>query len=332
MLRERGVFVEKRLGINITEALYKNAHGNSLWPKNDVQHENAPSSSNINNVNNCKNHRQDRSDRNKDESAEIDMVVSTKGVHDQTTQKLTIDNLSNTPKMYKTYYNYEDCYAGSANNNFDRKYIMFKNRWNQLKLKEDEQPEAFSIMLTGFAEVFYYDDPHGRNSSLKEMSFLFKSRFEIPERTRALVRGWESLTLQTILSTDPLNKLIDWLEIMISRLNDVRSWLPPDYQGAVIYQNKLLNAVRDIDTCKLAYQKPAKTVQGVIANLHASLATEMRTSILQLSKTSSTPVDSSIHYVDRKFVRSFKLPGDKLKGKNLSRLQETRLLADESLD
>jgi len=55
--------------------------------------------------------------------------------------------------------------------------------------------------------------------------------------------------------------------------------------------NKLLNAVKDVESCKLAYFKPAKTISGLISDLHASLAAAL------------PPVrpGSSALYIDRKY-------------------------------
>ncbi len=42
----------------------------------------------------------------------------------------------------------------------------------------------------------------------------------------------------------------------------------------LILRNRLLNAVRGVEACNLAAQKPSATVQGVIADLQSSVNTQ----------------------------------------------------------
>lgn len=90
------------------------------------------------------------------------------------------------------------------------------------------------------------------------------------------------------------------LELLIEKLSDIQTSLPQDYRSETILRNKLLNSVRDVEACRLAYHKPADTVQGVISDLHASLAT--------LKIENPAP---SAHFVDRQYFRT---NGDRRKG------------------
>lgn len=63
-------------------------------------------------------------------------------------------------------------------------------------------------------------------------------------------------------------------------------------------KNKLLDSIKDIYECKLAQQKPASTVHGVIPDLHSTLAKSP--SSLQVS-TSQTDQISPLLYAERQF-------------------------------
>lgn len=74
----------------------------------------------------------------------------------------------------------------------------------------------------------------------------------------------------TVMSKYPYEKGTEFLELLVSHLQDIQSGLTKEYHNEVILQNTLLNAVKDVDACKLAYFKPAPDLSGIIADLHAS--------------------------------------------------------------
>lgn len=63
------------------------------------------------------------------------------------------------------------------------------------------------------------------------------------------------------------------LETLIERLSGLQSSLHGEHHNEEILRNKFLNAVRNVESCKLPCYKPADTVQGVILDIHASLST-----------------------------------------------------------
>lgn len=79
---------------------------------------------------------------------------------------------------------------------------MFKNRFIQIKLCEDEFLVVFSIILIGSIKLYYYDGLHGNKLLSKELATPVKTRVETPERTRALVREWVSLSFYNAASTN----------------------------------------------------------------------------------------------------------------------------------
>lgn len=64
----------------------------------------------------------------------------------------------------------------------------------------------------------------------------------------------------------------DCLELLISRLQDIQSSLLVEYKSDEILKDKLLNDIKYIDAFRLAYYKAVQTLQGLISDVHASLA------------------------------------------------------------
>lgn len=89
------------------------------------------------------------------------------------------------------------------------------------------------------------------------------------------------------------------LELLLSRISDIQAALPDEYRDDKILRDKLLNAVQDVIDCLQAYHKPADTVQGVISDLHASLAMTSR------HQPPPRPVTNGldINYVDLRYVQ-----------------------------
>lgn len=78
--------------------------------------------------------------------------------------------------------------------------------------------------------------------------------------------------------------------MLISRLSDIQASLPEQYQNDVIMRDNLLNAIRDINLCRLTYQKPFATLRKLIADLQTSVA---------FAPTTAAMLESAAHYVDR---------------------------------
>lgn len=63
------------------------------------------------------------------------------------------------------------------------------------------------------------------------------------------------------------------LELLIEKLSDIQTTLPDEYRHETILRNKPLNEAINVESCQLAYHRPADTIQGVNSDLHSSLAT-----------------------------------------------------------
>lgn len=90
-------------------------------------------------------------------------------------------------------------------------------------------------------------------------------------------------------------------EILITMLTDMQSLLPKKYRSDTISRDKLLNAVHNVESFCPRYHKPADTVQGIVSDLHALLASTK--AIFTSASSSIADVDEpSFQYVDRSFV------------------------------
>lgn len=153
-------------------------------------------------------------------------------------------------------------------------------------------------MLYKEGRQFYLDNLRTQKISLDDLASWIKERFHTPKRTRTLLRKWDNLSLTIIKSKFPSISLSECLKKTISKLADIHSSLPSEYRNDTILGSKLLNAVWDVAECHFPYHKPADTVQGIILNLQASLATNEG-----LSGSPSIQQPISAHLVGRKYYQ-----------------------------
>lgn len=109
--------------------------------------------------------------------------------------------------------------------------------------------------------------------TFSDATSAIKARLETEERTRDLLREWESISLQGSIKKSEDNHPMSGLGIKLSRLTEIQRYPPDVYRNDTIMINKVLSAVMDVDACKLACHKPLESLQGNISDLQASVAT-----------------------------------------------------------
>lgn len=75
---------------------------------------------------------------------------------------------------------------------------------------------------------------------------------------------WDDLSLPLVIRKNAKMSKTACLSILVSRFSDIQTSLQPEYHSEIILKNKVLNSVRNSEKCKLAYQKTASTIHGVI--------------------------------------------------------------------
>lgn len=295
-LRQRGVYVPKGRNVVIAKALHQVIQEELPWPDEDP--ETPPSTSrHEDSLLTGKNRLETKGETSKasNSNGKSEAVLLTSDT--SKTLPLRTGRPRQMANLLKAYGNDSDKYSGSTTDNFERKYMLFLERCNQADITKEDRHRAFSIMLIGNARQYYFDSLKPCNLNHKGFEDAMKSRFQTPERTRALIREWDTLTLNKLVASNPTKTHSESLELLIGKSSDIQTALPSEDRNETIMKNKLLNAVRDVESCRLAYHKPADTVQGVISDLHASLSTAKQ-DILKLAEPSAHPVD-------RRYIRNY---------------------------
>lgn len=82
------------------------------------------------------------------------------------------------------------------------------------------------------------------------------------------------------------------LEMMIVRPSDIQTSLSKTFQTETVKMRNILNVVKEFEPCKIAYQKPSDSLQGIISHLHAAVT---------IFSACSTNPDT--FYVDQEYVK-----------------------------
>eukprot|EP00171_Calliarthron_tuberculosum_P000531 IDg531t1 len=149
-------------------------------------------------------------------------------------------------------------FTGGHLYNLDMKLALFNERCDQAQVANIDRHRVFSAMLEGAALHFYLTSIKGSCNNIHEMISKLRSRQNDYETTRT------------------------------------ETSLPRPYQDDMMLRNRLLNACEGVEACRLARQKVAATVQGVIDDLYSSAATH----VSQENKHRSTQPEALI--VDRR--------------------------------
>lgn len=173
----------------------------------------------------------------------------------------------------KAYNQASQKYGVSHDDNLQTKLALFTERCNQASLSQDERHLAFSAMLTGAALKFFLTHVKGNKETVHEMVSKIQTRFITQDSVLALTREWETLNLTEYHGKQPEQPLSAFLNGMVARLQELQLCLPRAFHSDELLKSRLLNACSGVEACRLARQKVAPTVMGVIADLETPIST-----------------------------------------------------------
>lgn len=114
-----------------------------------------------------------------------------------------------------------------------------------------------------------------------------------------MIRQSDELIIPSIITQHPNMTKTECLTLLICTLSEIKLSLPVEYQSDVIMRNKILNSIKDINACKLTYQKSTESIQAVISDIHSALAKESN------NINESVPSNFELYYSDPRMNRNF---------------------------
>ena len=273
-LRRNGCFVKIEHGKHCALSLYESLSTNMQWPDNEpieTHFGNPSGSSEIQNrlpARSTNHHPVVLNDIN-----ETDNIARGQQIPSAITSNTLSTTTGNYAKtsMIKSYSSSAEKYKGHFDDNLDRKIELFELRSDQFGLPASERSMVIDIILADDALDYYLDKIRPLNLSYSEIIEMLRKRFNTKERIVKLKEEWDATKLTEYIKKYNNKTIKDVLELMIRRLSSLHRNIPNKTEEDL--RDKLLSATRGVDECRLAQQKPADTVQGVIADLHMALST-----------------------------------------------------------
>ena len=172
----------------------------------------------------------------------------------------------------RQYCNADDKYGGGLYDDLNTKLVKFYDACEKIGLQEHQFHIAFSLMLKGKAEKFYFTRVKGRARDFPTMVEMMRAQFDTEENRQRSITEWRETTFPRIITQNPEKSRLECLEILFDTLEKIQPGLPPEYRSETTLREQIINACRGVEECKISLYRPASTLEGVQAELRSAVA------------------------------------------------------------
>jgi hypothetical protein len=172
----------------------------------------------------------------------------------------------------RQYSNTDDKYGGGLYDDLDTKLVRFYDVCEKVGLQEHQFHIAFSLMLKGKAEKFYFTRIKGKARDFPTMVGMMRAHFDTEENRQRSISEWREATFPRIIAQNPEKSRSECLEILFETLEKIQPGLPPEHRSETTLREQTINACRGVEECKFSIYRPASTLEGVQAELRSAVA------------------------------------------------------------
>lgn len=155
-------------------------------------------------------------------------------------------------------------------------------------------------MIAGRASQFHIDRVQGTQLTLVQLTNVICERLQTQERTRPVLWKCKCILIKSTPMFPPQNRAKSVPKSWSPKFWTFRASLPSEYRANSMIRDGLLNDVKDVDHCCMAYLKPAHTVQAVILDIYSALYT--------IGKRGALKIAPTVHYKDLRYHTNDKSP------------------------
>lgn len=174
--------------------------------------------------------------------------------------------------MTRHYSNTDDKYGGGLYDDLDSKLIRFYDVCEKIGLQEHQFHIAFSLILKGKAEKFYFTRIKGKAKDFPGMVEMMRAHFDTEENRQRSLTEWRETTFPGIIAQNPEKSRSECLEILFETLEKIQPGLPPEHRSETTLREQTINACRGVEECKFSVHRLASTLEGVQAELRSAVA------------------------------------------------------------
>ena len=165
-----------------------------------------------------------------------------------------------------------DKYSGDMEENFDLKLQFFISRCRIAGIVDSSNmASAFSMMLKGEAMEYHLERCHGLGLTFEEQASTIRQRFYTEERTFALAREWDRISLSAIIASNPDKPILENFNALVAKLRRLQASLPLR-KGDDNLRHALINSTMGVKACASARTRPSQNVQSLISDFQSSIA------------------------------------------------------------
>lgn len=125
-----------------------------------------------------------------------------------------------------------------------------------------DRGKSFLIILNDLALQFY-SISHRNLNSIDYLCHGMQKRFLTESHVHARLLEREPIALISVLWNRKDKQSVESHKLLVSGLQDIQSELSKKQRNNVLFQNKLLSAVKGVDACRLLYFNPAKSMPAI---------------------------------------------------------------------
>ncbi|KAJ4159560.1 uncharacterized protein LMH87_008458 [Akanthomyces muscarius] len=150
---------------------------------------------------------------------------------------------------------------------------LFEDKCNRLEIPQTAFMKALPAMLKGQASLFYARSLANRGLDFTQLVGKLHRQFESQPLQQERQMEWRSLSLKKIITQNPSKPMMENLQWLINRIQELHSGLDMDQErGEEEMAETLLVAVRGIPACGRALLRPAGSFGSLSAELLQAVA------------------------------------------------------------
>lgn len=177
--------------------------------------------------------------------------------------------------LIKIYNDNGKKYSGERYDFLNKKLEMFYDFCEKIGLQPVNHTKALSVMLTGKALQYYYQNIVGKELTMEEIVNAIEQHFETSEVRRFYLNEWRTVNLQSIIHSNPGKAKLECFEILLDKFNQIQPGLSASYRNDTVLRDQILVACQGIPECSYSLYKPSETVEGVCADMRNAISTKI---------------------------------------------------------
>lgn len=173
--------------------------------------------------------------------------------------------LTQLDKVYKD----DDKFSGTGDN-LDYKLAIFYDKCNRIGLPPEMYGRAASIMLSGQAQTYYYNN-RSAMATWPEFVASLRKFFEGTEWNRLNRAKWQTINLADVITANPTLSTADCLRKLITEIDMLQRGIGPEFAGPFYLRENIIRAVRGHPALLIGLTNPPEDVPGLVNSLHSSI-------------------------------------------------------------